>query len=277
MPMTAKEIVDNAGQLPPPPKVMTELLALFARPDVDARRIADTVAAELALSLRTLQVANSPFYGLSKRVTSVHEAITILGFRAVRMLVLAVGSAQLMQLPPALRSSMGALLHHSTRCAMLARLLAESVDSPAEEAFTAGILHDVGKVVIAQTPSSDPAAAGINWIGRSDVALERTVFGTDHAEVGQALLTRWNFPDNLCMAVGQHHQRPETLSPLSAIVALADHVSHTGLDPVDTDALAALAPWITRALGDRPLPDVARMNATLADADALAHVLEHDN
>lgn len=277
MPMTAKEIVDNAGQLPPPPKVMTELLALFSRPDVDARRISDTVAAELALSLRTLQVANSPFYGLSKRVTSVHEAITILGFRAVRMLVLAVGSAQLMQLPPALRSSMGTLLHHSTRCAMLARLLAETIDYPAEEAFTAGILHDVGKVVVAQTPPPAPAAADINWIKRSDVAQEQAVFGTDHAEVGQALLTRWNFPDSLCMAVGQHHQRPETLSPLSAIVALADHLSHTGLDPVDTDALAALAPWITRALGDRPLPDVARMNAALADADALAHVLEHDN
>lgn len=275
MPLTAQEIVDTAGQLPPPPRVMTELLALFARPDVDARRIADTVAAELALSVRTLQVANSPFYGLSKRVTSVHEAIAILGFRAVRMLVLAVGSAQLMQLPPALRSSMGTLLLHSTRCAMLSRLLAESIDYPGEEAFTAGILHDVGKVVAAQAPV--PAAADINWRERSDVSRERELIGADHAEVGQVLLARWNFPDSLCEAVGRHHHPPAQLSPLSAIVALADHLAHTRLDPVDDAALSALTPWITQALGEHPLPDTARMSAALADADALAHVLEHDS
>ncbi|MCB1890400.1 MAG: HDOD domain-containing protein [Rhodocyclaceae bacterium] len=257
---------------------MTDLLALFARPDVDARSIADTIAADLTLSLRTLKVANSPFYGLSKRIATVHEATAILGFRALRMLVLAVGSAQMMQLPPALRASMGHLLRHSTRCAMLARLLAETTGYPAEEAFTAGILHDVGKIVLAQTnPIQLPEhGAQANWIIGSDVSAERAAFGTDHAELGQALLRHWKFPDALCEAAGRHHESPETQSALCALVSLADRLADTDLDNGDDFPPPALAPWVSRAMGDIALPAPTTLLAVIAEADALARVLEAD-
>ncbi|MCZ4304325.1 HDOD domain-containing protein [Zoogloeaceae bacterium G21618-S1] len=277
MPQNAEQIVQNAEQLPPPPKVMTDLLTLFARADVDARRIADIIAADMTLSLRTLKVANSPFYGLSKRVATVHEATAILGFRALRMLVLAVGSAQLMQLPPALRASMGQLLRHSTRCAMLARLLAETTGYAAEEAFTAGILHDVGKIVLAQaTPIQLPEhGADADWIIRSDVSAERAAFGTDHAELGQILLRRWKFPDALCEAAGRHHESTEPLPALCALVGLADRLADTEIDNDDFPP-AALAPWISRAMGDVALPASNTLLTVIAEADALARVLEAD-
>ncbi len=276
--LSAEQIVENAGQLPPPPKVMTDLLALFARPEVDARSIADTIAADLTLSLRTLQIANSPFYGLSKRVATVPDAIAILGFRSLRMLVLAVGSAQLMQLPPALRASVGHLLKHSTRCAMLARLLAETTGYAAEEAFTAGILHDVGKIVLAQTtPSLAPDhIESSNWIIHSDLAAERAAFGPDHAELGQILLRRWKFPDALCEAAGHHHDPSNTAPPLCALVGLADQLTDTPLDDPDDFPPESLTPWISRAMGNFALPPVDRLAAAIAEADALARVLEAD-
>ncbi|TVT49300.1 MAG: HDOD domain-containing protein [Denitromonas halophila] len=278
MSLSAEQIVRNAEQLPPPPKVMTDLLALFARPEVDARSIADTIASDLTLSLRTLKVANSPFYGLSKRISTVHDAIAILGFRALRMLALAVGSAQLMHLPPALRASMGHLLRHSTRCAMLARLLAEKAGAAGEEAFTAGILHDVGKIVLAQTEPVQTPEHGTtsDWILHSDTIAERAAFGTDHAEAGQILLRHWKFPEALCEAAGRHHQPPDSLPPLCALIGLADQLADIPLDGTEDFPPPALAPWIARAMGDTPLPDTAALAAVIAEADALANVLEAD-
>lgn len=272
---TAEDILRNAKDLPAPPKVMTDLLALFARPDVDARRIADAISGDMALSLRTLKVANSPFYGLSKRITTVNEAIAILGFRSVRLLVLAVSAAGLMHLPPGLRTSMGGLLRHSTRCALLARQLAERTGQSSEEAFTAGLLHDVGKMVLAQaTPlAGADVPAPPQWIDRSDLPTEREAFGTDHAELGLILLERWRFPDALCESTGHHHESPEALSPLGALVALADGLSHANLEEAVPEPLA---PWIARAMGASPLPEAGELAATIAEADALAHVLGPD-
>ncbi|MBT0960890.1 HDOD domain-containing protein [Denitromonas iodatirespirans] len=275
---TAEDIIRDTPQLPPPPQVMTDLLVLFARPEVDARRIADAIAGDVVLSLRTLKVANSPFYGLSKRITSVHEAIAILGFRSVRLLVLAVGAVGLMQLPPGLRTSLGELLRHSTRCAMLARLLAERTGHSPEEAFTAGLLHDVGKMVLVQaTPRAGiDASTPHRWVEHSDLPAEREAFGTDHAELGMVLLERWQFPDALCESTGKHHEAPDTLSPLSALVALADGLAHTDLERADPFPPERLAPWIARAMGASPLPDAAELAAAIDEADALARVLEPD-
>ena len=93
------------------------LLGMLDADTADARAVGDAVECDIGLSVRTLQLANSSFYGLSRRVTSIHEAVTILGLNTVRRLVLAVGSAGLMSLPPALSAVLPGLVLHSTRCA----------------------------------------------------------------------------------------------------------------------------------------------------------------
>ena len=271
----ADALIAQTPHLPSPPQTLIKLLGMLDADTADARAVGEAVECDIGLSVRTLQLANSPFYGLSRRVTSIHEAVTILGLNTVRRLVLAVGSAGLMSLPTALSSVLPALLSHSARCASLARVLAAPAELSENEAFTAGMLHDVGKIVIAHAFPDIDVVARRAVIVKGDVDAERALCGYDHCQLGHALLNHWRLPSMLVDVARMHHASPTEMSRPVALVALAD-----GLAQCAPEALAAwdaAAPvWaglVDRALAGAPAPSPAQLQAAVAEAAAFTHVL----
>ena len=191
--------------LPALPAVVTDLLASFDNEDVDVGALARQIARDQALAARLLRVANSSFYGLQTRVSSINEAVVVLGFRAVRSMVIAVGVG------------------------LAARALALATRHNPEIAFTGGILHDIGKLVLASCFASQYSAA-LAYRERHDcpvVIAERDVLGLDHAIVGGLLADAWHFPPDLRSAVADHHApAAATADSLADLIHVADAIAH---------------------------------------------------
>jgi len=172
-----------------------------------ATRIA-RLARDPALCAHLLKIANSAFYGLRSRVTGVEHAVALLGSAAVRNVARAASLAQVFRGGTSPPFSLTALWRHSVGVAAACRWLARErgVGDP-EEAFVAGLLHDIGMVVELQADRGGFAAALQEGpVGGADLcAAERRHLGADHAQFGAALCESWGLPSSLCRLVAHHH------------------------------------------------------------------------
>lgn len=228
-PLSREQVAARLRQLPSLPAVVTRLLDSFAQEDIDTSALARQIALDQGLTARVLRVANSSFYGLQSRVGTINEAVVVLGFRAVRSMVLAVGvnGAFRADLCPGFDPQ--AYLRHGVGTALAARELAGAAGHNPELAFTAGILHDIGQLVLA---ANFPAryAEVIAHAQQHDVDIlsaERAVLGIDHTEAGVLLAESWRFPLPLAQAVSGHHA-PQANDPasLAGLIHVADAVAH---------------------------------------------------
>lgn len=190
--------------LPSAPHVVSRLISLGD--DADTSELRRVIDSDPALTARILRTANSPFFAQARSVTSVQRAIVVLGLTMVRNLTLGltVWDAAAGQIPAAHARH---LWDHSLAVAHGAQRLATVAGScEAADAFTAGLLHDVGKLVLARHA---PDAYRSLWAasGRADdlPARERALFGHDHAAIAALLFEHWRLPHVILEAVGQHH------------------------------------------------------------------------
>ncbi|HSP03354.1 MAG TPA: HDOD domain-containing protein [Acidimicrobiales bacterium] len=193
-------------QTPISPATVSALLRLTADPDLEEADLAAVVAADAGLAARVLAVANSAAFGLSRQVTQVHQAVGLVGMNLVQTLAIA-GSCQLLDgsvgLPHARR--------HAVEVACAARALAERAGLNGGEAFSAGLLHDLGEILLWRQDPGPYAAAHAGWTdSATQLREERGTYGTDHALVAREQLAGWNVPGNIVDAVGDHH-RPDLL------------------------------------------------------------------
>jgi len=248
-------LIRRVRDLPALPAAVVRVMQLTADPKAGMPDVARALASDQALAARVLKLANSAFYGSSRRISTVSEAVITLGMRTTRNLVMATSCQEMLErnvagyaLPP------GALWRHSLACASAAQALAARARYRAtEEAFVAGLLHDVGKVVL-NTYLKDQFARVFLRATHGDMTFaeaERETLGFDHAEAGACLLERWSLPAALVSAVRWHHAPLESPSPslLPCLVHVADAVCLTlgvglGLDglayTLHPEALAAL-------------------------------------
>jgi putative nucleotidyltransferase with HDIG domain len=224
-----KELINNTPDLPSMPEVAFEVIRVADLSDSTAIHVAQTLAQDPSLSARVLRLSNSSFYGMSRDVASIQDAVILLGMRTIKSLALVAASFPWLQkalngkgLNPDL------LWQHSLVCALISKDLAkksELVDS--ELAFCVGLLHDLGQVVLCLWNEGDSEVENLEeLIGLAPTfdAAEREKYGYDHAEVGGALASAWNLPEVYCDAI-QHHHRPSELSPtrpLADIIHVAD-------------------------------------------------------
>ena len=207
------------------------VVRLAEDPGASARDITQAVVTDLALSSRALRIANSAYYGLSRQVSTVGEAVLILGARALRDLAIAAASAPILHLDTSgYGMARGALWKHSIGVAVTAQTLAKRVRGVRQaEAFTAGLLHDVGKVVLHQHVAAQMQAilAFAELDSLSFVEAEKFVLGFDHAETGAHVAEKWNLPSELCQAIGGHHHGEGASSDakLAAVVHIANALS----------------------------------------------------
>lgn len=224
-----EKIVAGMRQLPALPGIVQELLASFAQEDVDVGRIARQIAQDVALSSRVLRVANSSFYGLQSRVSTIQEAVVVLGFRAVRSLVLAVSMSTALQVGRCPAFDLQAYRRHSIAVSMAAMALAPLAGCNRDLAFTAGLLHDIGQLALAANFPDDYSRV-IDYQVRHDCFItvaERDLLSIDHAEVGGLLAETWHFPAVLRQALAEHHApAAATADSLANLIHIADITAH---------------------------------------------------
>ena len=222
-------LVRQVRGLPALPETVLRVMQITEDPKAGITDLAEVLISDQALAARVLKLANSAFYGSSRRIGTVSSAVVILGMRTTRNLVMAASCEALLEGEVAgYGLPRGVLLRHSLACASAAQALAKRAKYRGmEEAFVAGLLHDIGKVVM-NAYERDQFGEVLVMVsgGMTYFEAERAVFGFDHAEAGGCLLERWNLPLALVSAV-QHHHAPLDApgdSPLPCLVHAADAV-----------------------------------------------------
>ena len=259
-------LLSSFQDLPTIPEVLARIWQLVDDPRSSARDLEQVVTFEPPLAAKVLRLANSPYYGGRGRVRDVQMAITALGFDTLRNLAVCLSVASGLVQREARQSVMDqrALWRHSVTTAVIARRLARDADlEDAEEAFTAGLLHDIGMFVIAL--GRPDAYAEIVRVGLERNAdqprAEREVLGFDHAEVGCAFAQRWHFPHALQDLIANHHSGAAgERALLKHALSLADALSH---QVEDAEVLPEFEPRAVDAT------DLAALDLAEDDLDAL--------
>lgn len=231
--MAAARMVANAGDIDALPQAVSKALQLMRDPGYTIGEVASVVSLDEALTSKILRMANSAYFGSQRRIVSVAEAIVRLGYRTMEGLLLTASASRMLQRRVAgYGLEQGRLWEHSITTAMGARMLAQMAGggiSP-EEAYVAGLLHDVGKVLLDRFAATQ--LEQVREIVRDRQVpffqAEQEVLGYDHAYVGALIALKWGLPETIAHAIGRHHMpAAEGLPPdrLGAVVHVADVVA----------------------------------------------------
>ncbi len=213
--------IKNIGNLPTVPETLKRLSHIIEKQNVSLTEIAGFVQSDPALTFRILKMVNSAVYGFPGRIASVSHAIMLLGLNVVKGLLLGISVFELMQ------KAMVGLYEHSMGCAAASMIIAQKkgLREP-EEVYVAGLIHDIGKVVMALefTKAYEAALAQSEQENISIERAEKQFFADNHPVLGGVLSEKWRFPKKLTEAILYHHQpRSAEFFPLeTAIVHLAD-------------------------------------------------------
>jgi HD-like signal output (HDOD) protein len=240
-----RQVVGRISRLPAMPQTYGRLQAALAQPTVTAAEIADIVNVDAAIASKVLQIANSAFFRLPRPTARIKDAVTFLGFATIRNLVLSAEIASQWKTPAGLREwDLGRLQNHAEHAAMACRSLAGGQVS-ADDAWLAGLLHDIGFwILIEECPQELAQALELSrGEGLPLFECERRIIGASHAEIGAYLLGLWGLPYPIVEAVALHHT-PTAIVPDGYDLLGALAVSHALLDSATADGVA-----VTKDLG----------------------------
>lgn len=228
--------VREVSQIATLPEITLKIVELVENPSSTAQGLHQVISNDPALCSRILKVVNSSFYGMPGQIASINRAIVLLGLNAVKNIAISASLAKLFkggQLCPAF--SARDLWKHSVASATACKLVADAgkLGLP-DEAFLAGLMHDIGLMVEMQHDRSklievvNRLGVGADGAPSADMlAIEREVFGATHQEFGKGLCEKWKFPKNLINVCGHHHDPkslPDGQRTLSTVVYVADRL-----------------------------------------------------
>lgn len=253
MPMVLDEVIKRIHDLPSLSAVVVELLTSMEDEDVDIHVLGAKIAHDQALTAKTLRLANSSFYGMPSKVTTIPQAMSVLGFHSIRTLVTACAVSASFPNGTGGPFDFKSFWRHSVATAACAKLLAKRHKLNPETAFTAGLLHDIGTLVLATRFPAEYAQM-LAHRNRHDcyiIEAEQAVFGLDHAATGSALAAHWKFPEAIQRAVAEHH-RDDCIGPpsLQLLVHAANTVAHAlDLSGHEDDLAPPMSHAVWQALG----------------------------
>ena len=264
--ISKKDLIAKLNQLPSLPVIVQEVIASFNVADMDSAALVNKIAQDQGLSARVLRVANSTFYGLPRKVGSIQDAIAVLGFDSLRSLVLSAGVAQVFPVTLGSLFDRQAYWRRSYRVAAIAQSLAKHYKLDPQLAFTAGMFHDIGQLVL-DLCITQQFAGLLRQQAESGLELmevERSELGFDHAEIGAEIVRRWNFPQEIEQVVRHCHQ-PRLAAAFSPLVC----VVHTAILLEDGSSGAELIARLSQAGCERMQISWESIAACLPPAEQL--------
>jgi putative nucleotidyltransferase with HDIG domain len=262
--LSPEQLADGVQDLPSLPAVVMELLGSIEQENIDISVLAKKVSYDQALTAKTLRLANSSSFGAQVKVATIQQAITFLGFQTTRNLITAAAVTGCFPDGVCPGFNDKGFWRHSIATAACARSLARRLRFNQDVAFTAGLLHDIGRLVLV-TGHARAYGEVLAWRASHDsdwLEAERAVLGVDHVEAGVALARHWNFSDTIRQAIAYHHA-PETPGAgfLAAIVHVANTVVHAldlaGEEDELVPALSSVA-WDAMGLNEEAYLDLFR-------------------
>lgn len=232
MRITPEELVRGLDDLPSLPAVVMELLSNIDQEDIDIAVLAKKVSADQALTAKTLRLANSSAFGLQVKATTIQQAMTYLGFQSTRNLILAAAMTGCFPNGRCPGFDDKAFWRLSIATAACARVLARHMRFNQDVAFTAGLLHGIGRLVlVTRFPEQyDAVLRECRRVDGDPLATERAMLGVDHLLAGAALAEYWQFSGTMQQAIAFYHA-PET--PGAGFLATIVHVAHAVAHALD--------------------------------------------
>jgi HD-like signal output (HDOD) protein len=221
--MSIDDLFKHPNALPSAPKVVADLISSFSEELISANDLANKLSTDPVLSAKMLRLANSVYYRATRTVGTINEAVVMLGFVTIRTLVISSGLVESFKPPPGM--NLKQFWRVSLHTAVAAKWLAQHLEQNSELAFTVGMTHAIGQLIIhAALPQQAQAldkTIGIFDAGRS--AAERAALGFDYAEASAELAARWKFPEDFSAALlaFPHPLQQQPFNKMAALIHLA--------------------------------------------------------
>ena len=231
------KLLREVKDLPPAPQVLPKVLAALNDEQTTLEEIGELIALEPVLTARLLHYCNSAYFRGADPVSSVPDAIGRVGFQTIFSLVAAASGNAVFKVPPDAGVDVAQLWKHSLTAAFSCKFIAEDLELDNNLLFTAGLLHDMGRVVLAKAKGAEygrllvAAANSVTAVREQEFAA----LGFTHADVGACLMENWNLPPPLVASVRCHHRCADAgpHQKLAACVGVADAVAHHFEHPAD--------------------------------------------
>ncbi len=248
--MELDALIAQAKALPSIPKVVSEVISELDSVDPDARRIAESIATDPGLTARMLKLANSSLFGLTREIGSVQEAVTILGFNHVRTLVTAVALGDSFKSVPGV--NLEQFWRYSLNTAKICRTLAQSLKMNVNVAFTAGLVHATGELVmyIGMPETMAQIDLSVSALDMKRAEVEQAALGYTYADVGAAFASKWAFPDAIVQAL-KHQRVPfegDIYEPMAGMVHMASWRARAQEIDMNREGLQATFPDVVAIL-----------------------------
>jgi HD-like signal output (HDOD) protein len=249
-----KEKVKSVIQLPALPAIAMEVVDMVDNPRTSALQLGKVISTDQALTAKVLKIANSPFYGFPKKISTIDFAIIVLGFDALKEIVISISLVSSLQKKTDSFFDVKKFWDHSIMSGVIARRLARDLGYRITgEVFVGALLHDMGISVLHRY--FNPEYKRIIGITRDTeltfLEAEESVMGVTHADIGGWLAERWNLPDHLTQSIALHHTPdvPSNNPDLVAIIHCADVMAtHLGGDIIEFDKGVQYNKWVLEHL-----------------------------
>jgi putative nucleotidyltransferase with HDIG domain len=254
------QLLRGVKVLPPSPQILPKVLEALGHEQTTLEEVGELISLDAVLTAKLLHYCNSVYFSGREPVASVPEAIGRVGFQTIFALVSAVSGARAFNPPAGSGLDGSQLWKHSVTAAFACKFIADDIEGDGNLLFTAGLLHDIGRVVLAQAKGAEygklynqALAANANGC-----ELEKAAYGFTHADVGAGLMETWKLPTVLVEAVRYHHQPKAggVKRTMAAAVCVGNGLAHRfehpaeSLEGANTELMGALE---MLALGDRHL------------------------
>ncbi|EGF30981.1 putative HD domain protein [Oxalobacteraceae bacterium IMCC9480] len=243
---TRTQCIQNVRDLPSPPLIVMELLNIVDQDNLDIAVLAGKVSQDMALTAKTLRLANSAYFATAVKVTTIHQAITLLGFQNVRTLITKAALTGCFPERTCKGFDHTVFWRHSSDASVAAGILARHIGMHPDIAMTAALLHDIGRLVLVSCFPDEYARvlARYHEHGGALIDAERDILDIDHAEAGELLAISWNFSDTMRLAIAGHHEPDRHgVGFLAALVHIANAIVH---QLASSDEGHELAPSVSR-------------------------------
>ncbi len=249
--------IAGIGVLPSPPEIYNQLMSELQSESASIKSVSEIVCRDISLTAKLLQMVNSAFFGLPSHVDSVFQAVNLLGLATVRGLVLTAGTFSQFEFPPLSNMSIDSIYSHSLAVGTRAQKIAAAIGLArpmCDEALMAGMLHDVGKLIML-THFQDELKEALRLAEESSLPLheaERKVMKVCHADIGAHLLSLWGLPDAILEPVALHHAPQRMPIPQRSIltaVHIANALEHEEHDGEKTNSVSRLDQDYVNKLG----------------------------